>query len=122
MNNANPDEPDEPKLAQLVQQVEQLTSLVQQLALTVKVVSRKPAPPPTPKDPLYLQVQALITETPQRFSELKRITKAEDNAIKSVLIRLQRDNRRCVNLGNKHKALWAIVSDAFLEKAGKSSR
>lgn len=120
MNNA-PDDI-EPKLVQLVQQAEQLTNLVQQLVVTVRAQQHKVTPVPVPKDPLYLQVQALITEVPRRFSDLKRITKAEDNAIKSVLIRLQRDDRHVVNLGNKHKALWAIVSDAFLEKAGKSLR
>lgn len=68
------------------------------------------------KDALYLRIQGLITEHPRRFSELKAATRAEDNAIKSVLIRLQRDMKTCVNLGNKHKALWAIVSEEFLAK------
>lgn len=120
MNSATPDEL-EPKLAQLVQQTEQLTELVQELVLTVRAQVTPPKAQ-QPKEPLYLQVQALIAETPRRFSDLKRLTKAEDNAIKSVLIRLQRDDRHVVNLGNRHKALWAIVSDAFLVKAGKSSR
>ncbi len=70
----------------------------------------------TLKDALYRHIEALITRAPRRFAELKRLTRAEDNAIKSVLIRLQRDNPNCVNLGNRYKAFWAIVSDDFLER------
>lgn len=76
---------------------------------------RTPRKPPT-TDQLYGTVEELITLMPRKFSELKLLTHATDNALKSVLIRLQRDNPMCVNLGGRKRALWAIVTPDFLER------
>lgn len=65
---------------------------------------------------LYYQIKELITKQPMRFLEIKEQTGAEDNQIKSVMIRLQRDGHGVVNLGNQYKAIWFIPNAALLAK------
>ena len=65
---------------------------------------------------LYVRIHTLLTAAPRKFAELRALTQAPDNAIKGALIKLQRDNEHVVNLGNKYRAIWAIVSPELLAK------
>lgn len=71
---------------------------------------------------LYQEIREMISTSPQPFAAIKLRTRAPDNAIKSVLIRLQRDLRTvdgkalCINMGTQRRALWAIVTEDFLDR------
>lgn len=91
-----------------------LTQIVEAAQAALAIV-RTPRREQT-SDQLYGTIEELITQQPRKFSELKFITRAPDNMIKSVLIRLQRDSPMCVNLGGSRRALWAIVTPELLEK------
>lgn len=69
---------------------------------------------PTPA--LMALVQQLITEKPMAFQELLEATGARDNRIKGVLMRLQREGARVVNLGTQARALWFIPNDEVMRR------
>ena len=65
---------------------------------------------------LMAVMQKMLVVRPWRFVELLEATGARDNRIKGVLMRLQREGVRVVDVspGGTHKALWFIPSDAVL--------
>ena len=67
-------------------------------------------------DELHATIRHLITERPMLFRDLVELTKADENQIKGVLMRLQRENAGVVNLGNGRIARWFIPSAAILAK------
>lgn len=69
---------------------------------------------PTPD--LMATVQRMITARPMTFQEIKGETGARDNRIKGVLMRLQREGVRVVNMGTELRALWFIPSDEALKR------
>lgn len=63
--------------------------------------------------PLYAKVRELVTTRPLTLRELIEQTKAEENKVKVVLMRMQRDEIGLMNMGNRYRALWFIPSEAF---------
>ncbi len=77
---------------------------------TSETVPEAPVPAPTPS-PLYQQTEALLCDKPHTFRDLCTVLKIAangENSLKSVLVRLQRDGRPVVNLGNGSRAIWWI--------------
>ena len=75
---------------------------------------------PTPA--LMALVQTLITEKPLTFQELLEATGARDNRVKGVLMRLQREGVKVVNLGSQTKARWFIPNEDVLRRITRSRR
>lgn len=75
---------------------------------------------PTPA--LMALVQTLITEKPHTFQELLEATGARDNRIKGVLMRLQREGAKLVNLGTQTKALWFIPNEDVMRRITRPRR
>jgi hypothetical protein len=67
---------------------------------------------------LMAVVQRMLTERPWRFSEMLEATGARDNRIKGVIMRLQREGVRVVDVAPEGtgKALWFIPSDEVLTR------
>lgn len=68
---------------------------------------------------LYQAIERYITEEPRTFRAIKGQFSVADNRIKSVLIRLQRDRRGVVNLGNSARAIWFIPSAEAIDRVAK---
>lgn len=75
---------------------------------------------PTPA--LMALVQALISDKPCTFQELLHATGARDNRVKGVLMRLQREGHRVINLGTQAKALWFLPSDEAMRRIVATKR
>lgn len=61
-----------------------------------------------PTEELMLAVKRLLSEHPLTFQELLERTGARDNRVKGVIMRLQREGTRVVNLGMQARAIWFI--------------
>lgn len=66
--------------------------------------------------PLYLNMLDMLKARPYTLRELVDTTKAEDNKVKVVLMRMQRDEVGLENMGNQYRALWYIPSESFRER------
>lgn len=75
-----------------------------------------------PTGALLALVQTLITDKPLTFQELLEATGARDNRVKGVLMRLQREGVKVVNLGSQTKARWFIPDEAVLRRITRSRR
>lgn len=77
---------------------------------------------PTPE--LMLVVQAMLCERPMRLVEIIEATGARDNRIKGVLMRLQREGVRVVDVApeGSGRALWFIPSDEVLQRLTRAKR
>lgn len=71
-----------------------------------------------PTEELMRVVCEMLTQRPMRFVEILEATGARDNRIKGVLMRLQREGVRVMDVApaGVGKALWFIPSDAVLER------
>lgn len=69
-------------------------------------------------------VQRMLTERPWRFSEMLEASGARDNRIKGVLMRLQREGVRVIDIApeGSGKALWFIPSDAATARVVRARR
>lgn len=77
-----------------------------------------------PTEQLMAAVQSLLLERPLRFVELLEATGARDNRIKGVIMRLQREGVRVVDVAPEGtgKALWFIPSDEVLNRLTRVAR
>lgn len=75
-----------------------------------------------PTDELMAAVWRLLLERPCRFQEILDATGARDNRVKGVIMRLQREGKRVVNLGDPVKALWFAPSDEVLKRILRAKR
>lgn len=77
-----------------------------------------------PTEELMRVVQAMLTERPLRFVEILEATGARDNRIKGVIMRLQREGVRVVDVAPAGigKALWFIPSDEVLKRLERVKR
>lgn len=77
-----------------------------------------------PTEQLMSVVQAMLTERPMRLTEILDATGARDNRVKGVLMRLQREGVRLVDVApeGSAKALWFIPSDAVLTRLMRVKR
>lgn len=69
-------------------------------------------------------IQKMLTERPWRFREILDATGAGDNRIKGVIMRLQREGVRVVDVAPEGtgKALWFIPSEAVLDRLTRARR
>jgi hypothetical protein len=74
-----------------------------------------------PTAELMETVKKLITERPMTFQDLLRETGARDNRIKGVLMRLQREGAKVVNLGTNSKALWFLPDEKVLVRLRRAT-
>lgn len=77
-----------------------------------------------PTEELMSTVQRMLMERPCRFTDLLEATGARDNRIKGVIMRLQREGVRVVDVspGGTHKALWFIPSEAVLRRLTRATQ
>lgn len=77
-----------------------------------------------PTEQLMAAVRALLTERPHTFQEILEATGARDNRIKGVIMRLQRDGVRVVDLAptGTGKARWFIPSDEIMRRISRAKR
>jgi hypothetical protein len=77
-----------------------------------------------PTEELMAVVKAMLEERPLRFQEILEQTGARDNRIKGVIMRLQREQVRVVDIAPEGtgKAVWFIPSDAVLERITRAKR
>lgn len=75
----------------------------------------KPAPDVSKRDTstseLYQKVQSTLSDKPYTFRDLVGVLGLEakdENRVKSIIVRLQRDGAPLVNLGNGSRAIWWI--------------
>lgn len=74
-------------------------------------------PKPSVADsPLYEQIRQMVTAKPYTLRDLIAETKAEENKVKVVLLRMQRDEIGLTNLGSQYRALWFIPDAKLLER------
>lgn len=73
---------------------------------------------------LMAVIQRMLTERPWRFQEMLEATGARDNRIKGVIMRLQREGVRVVDVAPEGtgKALWFIPSDEVLVRLMRAKR
>lgn len=73
---------------------------------------------------LMATIQRMLMERPWRFVEILEATGARDNRIKGVIMRLQREGVRVVDVAPEGtgKALWFIPSDQVLERLTRVKR
>jgi hypothetical protein len=73
---------------------------------------------------LMAVIHRMLLERPWRFQELLEATGARDNRIKGVIMRLQREGARVVDVapGGTGKALWFIPSDQVMERLMRAKR
>lgn len=67
--------------------------------------------PEAPKSKLYTSCETLLSEKPHTFRDLceaLQLPPEQENSLKSVIVRLQRDGAPIVNLGNGSRAIWWI--------------
>ena len=77
-----------------------------------------------PTEQLMASVMQICTERPVRFAELLALTGARDNRIKGVIMRLQREGVRILDVAPEGtgKALWFIPSDEVLQRLSRVAR
>lgn len=77
-----------------------------------------------PTEQLMAVVKTALEERPMRFQELLEATGARDNRVKGVIMRLQREGVRVVDVAPEGagKALWFIPSDAVLHRLMRVKR
>ncbi len=77
-----------------------------------------------PTEELMGAVRRMLTERPWRFQEMLEALGARDNRIKGVIMRLQREGVRVVDVAPEGtgKALWFIPSDAALQRLTRARR
>jgi hypothetical protein len=77
-----------------------------------------------PTEQLLEVVKDMLTEKPMRFQEILDATGARDNRVKGVIMRLQREGVRVVDIAPPHtgKAVWFIPSDAVLQRLSRVKR
>lgn len=77
-----------------------------------------------PTEQLMQVVKEMLTQRPMRFVEILDATGARDNRIKGVIMRLQREGTRVVDVAPEGagKALWFIPSDAVLERIARAKK
>jgi hypothetical protein len=74
-----------------------------------------------PTEELMLTVSAMLQERPWTFRDILEQTGARDNRIKGVIMRLQREGVKVVNLGEENKALWFIPDQRVLRRLSRSA-
>jgi hypothetical protein len=69
-------------------------------------------------------VRAMLEERPMMFQEILEACGARDNRVKGVIMRLQREGVRVVDVApsGTGKALWFIPSEAVLERLTRAKR
>ena len=69
-------------------------------------------------------IHAMLVERPLRFAEILEATGARDNRIKGVIMRLQREGVRVVDVAPEGtgKAIWFIPSDEVLVRLQRAKR
>lgn len=111
------------ELATLAQRVEALEAQLQ-MARGTREIARVAAPASV--SPLYTSTETLLSERPHTFRELcmaLKIDGEQENSLKSIIVRLQRDGKPIVNLGNGSRAIWWIdVHDRIGAIAAGKSR
>ena len=75
-----------------------------------------------PTADLMSVVRLAITEHPLTFQELLDATGARPNRIKGVIMRLQREGVRVVNLGTEQRAVWFAPSEEVWKRLLKVRR
>lgn len=77
-----------------------------------------------PTDQLMRVIKEMLLERPMRFQEILEATGARDNRIKGVIMRLQREGVRVVDVAPEGtgKALWFIPSDELLVRLTRAKR
>jgi hypothetical protein len=77
-----------------------------------------------PTEQLMGVVKLMLEERPLRFQEILDATGARDNRVKGVIMRLQREGVRVVDVAPEGtgKALWFIPSDAVLARLTRVKR
>lgn len=77
-----------------------------------------------PTSELMQAIRNFITERPHPFQEILEATGARDNRIKGVIMRLQREGVRIVDVAPEGtgKAMWFIPSEAVLERLARVQR
>lgn len=79
-------------------------------AVVADVVTAAPAKPDATSQ-LYRDAEAALRVQPRTFRDLcaaLAIDESNENRLKSVIVRLQRDGHNVVNLGNGARAIWWI--------------
>ena len=69
-----------------------------------------------PTEDLMVAVWRMLLDRPRTFREILEATGARDNRIKGVIMRLQREGKRVVNMGDDNKALWFAPTDEVLKR------
>lgn len=69
-----------------------------------------------PTDELKMTVWRMVLDRPCLFREIVDATGAGENRIKGVIMALQREGKRVVNVGEPTKALWFAPSDEVLKR------
>lgn len=75
-----------------------------------------------PTEELMVAVWRMLLDRPWTFQEILEATGARDNRIKGVIMRLQREGKRVVNVGTATKALWFAPSDEVLKRIAQARR
>jgi hypothetical protein len=77
-----------------------------------------------PTEQLMGVVKSMLEERPLRFQEILDATGARDNRVKGVIMRLQREGVRVLDVAPEGtgKALWFIPSDSVLERLTRVKR
>jgi hypothetical protein len=75
-----------------------------------------------PTDELMTQVWRMLLDRPYTFQQILDATGARDNRVKGVIMRLQREGKRVVNIGDPNRALWFAPSDEVLKRILASKR
>lgn len=77
-----------------------------------------------PTEQLMAVLMQMLAERPMRFVEILEATGARDNRIKGVIMRLQREGVRVVDVAPEGtgKALWFIPSDEVLTRLTRVAR
>jgi hypothetical protein len=72
------------------------------------------APRGLPREPLDValvdKVRTMLQDRPLLFAEIVAATGEEDNKIKAVLTKMQRDDELLINIGLANKARWFIFA------------
>jgi len=77
-----------------------------------------------PTEQLLAVIQQMLTDRPRLFREIVEATGAGENRIKGVIMRLQREGVRVVDVAPEGtgKALWFIPSPEVLERLIRAKR
>lgn len=65
---------------------------------------------------LFDQMRTMLQDRPMRFREILETTKAEENHIKAVIVRMQREEIGLVNLGDQARAVWWLPDQEVLKR------